>query len=63
MTFTLAHAGLIANNDQEILLHASVVQVKVGSSEYKMPDAIDVSVYSGNLGHLHRSSRDPQLTK
>ncbi|EQC25789.1 hypothetical protein SDRG_16385 [Saprolegnia diclina VS20] len=54
MTFTLAHAGLIANNDQEILLHASVVQVKVGSSEYKMPDAIDVSVYS-DAGQLLNS--------
>ncbi|KAF0711535.1 Aste57867_5229 [Aphanomyces stellatus] len=44
--FTLASAGLILNSDQEMILNASVVAKKIGSSDYVMPSDITVTVTS-----------------
>jgi len=45
--FTLADAGLVSSSGQEIVLRATVAQKKAGSSDYIMPEVIDVSVFSG----------------
>ncbi|ETV70363.1 hypothetical protein H257_14050 [Aphanomyces astaci] len=46
--FTLSHAGLVLNSEQEMILNASVVAKKIGSSEYVMPSEIEVTVASDN---------------